>query len=131
MPHRDPFLFIDHVELVDDQKIQASYQINEGHEVFKGHFPGNPVWPGVLQVEGLAQAAGILGMWTSEEITDIPFLAKIEKTRFKQPVLPGSKIVYEVELIKKRHPYYWFEGKALVNGSVVSEVAVSAKMETV
>ena len=69
-------------------------------------------------------------MTLSANVCDIPFLAKIDKTRFKQPVLPGSKIVYEIELTKMRHPYYWFEGQAKVNEVVVSEASVSAKMET-
>jgi 3-hydroxyacyl-[acyl-carrier-protein] dehydratase len=124
LPHRYPFLMVDRVRSVTAGKsIVALKNVSANEAYFEGHFPGHPVMPGVLVVEALAQAAGVLA-WetvTDEERLWILYLVGIDKARFKQPVRPGDQLVLNVELVQRRRNLWRFHGRAEVDGKVVAE----------
>lgn len=120
LPHRYPFLMIDRVtdyELGKSIKAYKNISINEG--IFEGHFPGEPIFPGVLILEALAQAAGILGFKTMGNSDQLYLYAGIDKARFKAPVVPGDKLEVSVVLIKERRGIWKFDGSATVDGKEV------------
>ncbi|HEY0446549.1 MAG TPA: 3-hydroxyacyl-ACP dehydratase FabZ [Allosphingosinicella sp.] len=129
LPHRYPMLLVDRVEtLVPNERIAAikAVTINEGF--FQGHFPGRPIMPGVLIVEALAQAAGVLaveslGLAGSGKL--VYFMA-IDEAKFRQPVEPGVLLRLEVEFVQKRATVCKFAGKALVDGKVVAQANFTA-----
>jgi len=129
LPHRYPMLLVDRVEeLVVDQRIAAikAVTINEGF--FQGHFPGRPIMPGVLIVEALAQAAGVLaveslGLAGSGKL--VYFMA-IEGAKFRVPVEPGVLLRLEVEFVQKRSSVCKFAGRALVDGKLAAEANFTA-----
>lgn len=122
LPHRYPFLLVDTVQsYVLDQSIVALKNVTHNEPYFSGHFPALPVMPGVLMVEALAQASGILmyrsfGYYPSEE--DIFFLAGIDNTRFKRKVVPGDQLILTVEVTRRRDSLWKFKGEATVNGEL-------------
>lgn len=129
LPHRYPMLLVDRVEALNlDRSIKAikAVSINEGF--FQGHFPGRPIMPGVLIVEALAQAAGILaveslGLTGSGKL--VYFMA-IEGAKFRKPVEPGVLLTLEVEFVQKRSSVCKFAGKALVDGALAAEASFTA-----
>lgn len=129
LPHRYPMLLVDRVEtLVPDRSIVAikAVSINEGF--FAGHFPGRPIMPGVLIVEALAQAAGILAV-ESLGLADsgkLVYFMAIENAKFRVPVEPGVLLRLEVEFVQKRASVCKFSGKALVEGKLAAEASFTA-----
>ena len=124
LPHRFPFLMVDRVlDVVPGKSIVAVKNISANEAYFQGHFPGHPVVPGVLIVEALAQAGGVLAYETAtaEERIWILYLVGVEETRFKQTVRPGDQIILRVELVKRRRSLWRFVGVAEVDGKVVAE----------
>lgn len=129
LPHRYPMLLVDRVESLDPEKgivAVKAVTINEGF--FQGHFPGRPIMPGVLIVEALAQAAGVLavealGLAGSGKL--VYFMA-IEGAKFRQPVEPGVLLRLEVEFVQKRTSVCKFAGRALVDGKVAAEAQFTA-----
>ena len=123
LPHRYPFLLVDRVTEIEKGKLIKGYKnisFNEGY--FQGHFPNNPIMPGVLIIEAMAQLSGILGFVTvGRKPADgvVQYLAGSSKARFKRPVLPGDKLCLESELISGKRGIYKFECRALVDGEVV------------
>ena len=107
LPHRYPFLFVDRVtEITPNQNILAYKNISFNEEVFNGHFPGAPIFPGVMTIEALAQASGILGFVSSGTSADdgkLYLFAGVDKVRFKRPVVPGDKLLLasEIEAVKR------------------------------
>ncbi len=123
LPHRYPFLLVDRVlEKEEGKKIVAIKNVTMNEEFFQGHFPGYPVMPGVLIVEGMAQALGLLVM--EKGSGDIPFFAAIESAKFRKPVRPGDQLVYELELDKIRRTMVKAHGVAKVDGQVVAEASL-------
>lgn len=122
LPHRYPFLLVDYVEHYElDQSIKAVKNVTHNEPFFQGHFPQLPVMPGVLIVESLAQASGILmyrSMGRYPGLDDIFFLAGIDDARFKRKVVPGDQLVLSVEVLKKRDKLWKFKGEATVNGEL-------------
>lgn len=117
LPHRYPMLLVDRVtELELGKRISAYKNITFNEPCFMGHFPGKPIFPGVLILEALAQAAGILGFKTVGNSDDLYLYAGIDKARFKLPVTPGDRMDLDVELIKERRGIWKFSGYASVNG---------------
>lgn len=126
LPHRYPFALVDRVVSVDPGKRLLAYKnvtINE--PFFQGHFPEKPVMPGVLIVEALAQATGLLAYESSEPTEgSIYYLVGVDKARFKQMVVPGDKLDLDVELVKTRRGIWVFECKALVDEKIVATAEV-------
>jgi 3-hydroxyacyl-[acyl-carrier-protein] dehydratase len=127
LPHRYPFVMVDRVlDVVPGKSIVAAKNISANEAYFQGHFPGYPVMPGVLIIEALAQAGGVLAYETAaaEESIWILYLVGIEETRFKQTVRPGDQLMLRVELEKRRRNLWRFKGVAEVDGKLVAETQI-------
>jgi beta-hydroxyacyl-ACP dehydratase FabZ len=130
LPHRYPILLVDRVlEMEPRKRIVAIKNVTINEPVFTGHFPGRPVFPGVLLIEGMAQAGGLLLL---QEIPDregkLLYFASIEEARFRRPVVPGDQVRYEIEVIRLRKTYCKLTAKALVDGEVAAEAVLSSVM---
>ncbi len=123
IPQRYPFLFVDRVEeLVIDEKIVAIKNISINEPIFKGHFPDAPTLPGVIIVEALAQASGILAAKSMPEgIDGMPYLVGIDNFKFRQPVVPGDCLRLESIIKRRIKNFTTFSCKASVNDKVVAE----------
>lgn len=123
LPHRYPFLLIDRVTECEPGKHLIGYKnVTYNEPFFTGHFPQRPVMPGVLILEALAQATGILAFRTVGKVPDensLYYFVGIDKARFKQPVSPGDQLVLKVTYIKQKRGIWKFDGEALVDGNVV------------
>jgi len=127
LPHRDPFLLVDEIlEVHASDYIKVLKRVNEDDPVFKGHFPGFPVYPGVLIIEAMAQASGLLITHTTGELsveTDkLYYFAGIEKARFKGMVKPGDELVLKVEYVSEKGNFTVVKtrGTAMVDGNIVA-----------
>lgn len=130
IPHRYPFLLLDRVvELTAFKSIKALKNISMCDPVFQGHFPKEPVFPGVLLIEGLAQASGILGNFSCNRSSQDLLLTEIISARFRKKVIPGDTVYFIVNLDKQRGSFYWFSGQAKVSNDVVVSVKFSAYMK--
>ena len=129
LPHRYPMLLVDRVEeIIPDRSIAAIKAVTFNEGFFQGHFPGRPIMPGVLIVEALAQAAGVLaveslGLSGSGKL--VYFMA-IEEAKFRKPLEPGVLLRLEVEFVQKRARVCKFAGRALVDGQVAAEANFTA-----
>ena len=122
IPHRFPMLLVDRViDHEPRQSLHAIKNVTINEPIFTGHFPDAAIFPGVLILEALAQATGILGFKSSEgrEENEMYLFASIDKARFKQPVIPGDTMHLHVEFIKERRGMWKFYGEAKVDGKVV------------
>ena len=124
LPHRYPFLLIDRVlECEPGKSLVALKNVSVNEPMFTGHFPERPIFPGVLIMEALAQATGILAFRTNEKKPDgssLYYFAGIDKCRFKQPVVPGDQLMLEVEIVKEKRGIWKFNGVAKVDGKIVA-----------
>lgn len=123
IPHRYPFLLVDRVLEMDKeaQKIRGLKNVTVNEEFFNGHFPGHPIMPGVLIVEGMAQCLGVLVLDNTEG--KVPYFAAIENVKFKAPVRPGDQLIYEVQVDKLRRNIVKATGVAKVDDKVVTEAS--------
>ena len=125
LPHRYPFLLIDRVvEVVPGKSIHAYKNVTINEPFFVGHFPHHPVMPGVLIMEALAQAAGILSFKTEDKKptqSDVFYFAGIDDARFKRPVMPGDQLHLHVEIERQMRGVWKFKAEARVDGDVVAE----------
>jgi UDP-3-O-[3-hydroxymyristoyl] N-acetylglucosamine deacetylase/3-hydroxyacyl-[acyl-carrier-protein] dehydratase len=128
LPHRYPFLMIDKVTKVDGNKITAVKNVSINEPYFQGHFPGHPIMPGVLQLEAIAQASGILTLKQVENIGKLAYFIAAENVKWRKPVKPGDTLVIEAELTKNRGKIGRAKGVCLVNGEPVSEAEVTFMM---
>ena len=122
LPHRYPFLLIDKVlDFTPGESLTAVKNVTINEPIFTGHFPGMPIFPGVLILEALAQATGILGFKTVSERSEneLYLFAAIDEARFKKPVVPGDTMILEVKFLKERRNMWKFYGEAKVDGQVV------------
>jgi len=127
LPHRYPFLMVDRVlEVVPGKSLVAIKNVTANEVYFQGHFPGHPVMPGVLILESLAQAGGVLACEsvTAEERITILYLVGVEGSRFKQIVRPGDQLKLCVELTKRKRNLWMFATRAEVDGKVVAEAQI-------
>ncbi len=122
LPQRYPFLMVDRVIAFEPRKkIVALKNVTVNEDYFNGHFPQQPVMPGVLIIESLAQAAGLVMLHEEEHRGKIPFFTGIDKARFRRPVIPGDQLRLEVEVLRIKGNVGKVQGKALVEGEVVAE----------
>jgi len=132
LPHRYPLLLIDRVtEVTNNEKLLGYKNVSIGEQVFEGHFPGHPIYPGVMILEGMAQAGGILAFksmdMTEEEAAEkVVYFMSIDKAKFRSPVRPGDKLDYEITVIKNKGAIWMLQGKAYVDGTLVSEAELKA-----
>ena len=125
IPHRPPFLFVDRIAKIEGNKITGvkNVTINEGY--FQGHFPGHPIMPGVLQLEAMAQVAGVLLLKQVEAANQVAYFMSAENVKWRRPVLPGDTLIIEVELTKIRGRIGKAKGICKVGGEIVSEAEVT------
>ena len=132
LPHRYPFLLVDRVESMEEGKNIIAYKnVSISEPVFEGHFPGHPIYPGVMILEGMAQAGGVLALKSSgfseEELkSKVIYFMSIDKAKFRNPVKPGDKLTYKIEVIKLRKNLIVLDGKAYVDDTLVSEAELKA-----
>ena len=129
LPHRYPFLLVDRIiKLIPDDKIVALKNVTINEPFFQGHFPGKPVMPGVLIIEAMAQAGGILAYETapSEKRNRLIFFMGMNKVRFRKMVLPGDQIILEAKILKFRSKVAKMAGTATVDGQLVAEAELMA-----
>lgn len=132
LPHRYPLLLIDRVtDIVNNEKLLGFKNVSIGEQVFEGHFPGHPIYPGVMILEGMAQAGGILAFksmdMTEEEAAEkVVYFMSIDKAKFRAPVRPGDRLEYDISVIKNKGAIWVLQGKAFVDGKLVSEAELKA-----
>jgi 3-hydroxyacyl-[acyl-carrier-protein] dehydratase len=129
LPHRFPMLLVDRVEeLVEGERIAAIKAVTYNEPFFQGHFPGRPIMPGVLIVEALAQAAGILAIETLglKDSGKLVYFMAIEEAKFRKPVEPGCLLRLEASFIQRRATVCKFEGRASIDGQLAAEARFTA-----
>ncbi len=133
LPHRYPFLLVDRVTEIDEGKsIRAYKNVSISEPVFEGHFPGHPIYPGVMIIEGMAQAGGVLAFKSSSKEAQeaakdkVVYFMSIDKCKFRNPVRPGDRLEYELQVLKHRGNIWVLEGKAYVDGTLVAEAELKA-----
>jgi 3-hydroxyacyl-[acyl-carrier-protein] dehydratase len=131
LPHRYPMLLVDRVVEVRGDLSGVGIKnvtINEPH--FQGHFPGRPIMPGILLIEGMAQTAGAMcvAAQTHPEKPSVVYLMTADKVKFRKPVVPGDQVRYHMTRIAKRRNMWWYRGEARVDGALVCEAEVSAML---
>jgi UDP-3-O-[3-hydroxymyristoyl] N-acetylglucosamine deacetylase/3-hydroxyacyl-[acyl-carrier-protein] dehydratase len=125
LPHRPPFLLVDRVLKIEGNKIVAVKNVTMNEPFFQGHFPGHPIMPGVLQLEAIAQVAGIVLIKQGETVNQVAYFMSAEDVKWRKPVVPGDVLVIEVELTKVRGKIGKAKGVCKVAGEVVSEAEVT------
>ena len=130
LPHRYPFVLIDRVlDIVPGERIVALKDVTSNETFFQGHFPDNPMMPGMLIVEAMAQAGGILLYNSIPDPEDkLVFLSKIDNLKFRKPVVPGDQIRLEVEIVKLKSRVGYVKAKAIVGQEVVTEGDIMASL---
>ena len=128
LPHREPFLFIDEVvEIQENESIHARKLISKDEFFLEGHFPGNPIFPGVIIIEALGQASGILGFTTMKKTPEegsIYVLAGVDKVRFRRRVIPGDTIDLYSKVISEKRGIWKFDCKAELNNEIVCTATI-------
>ena len=133
LPHRYPFLLVDRItELTPRESIIGYKNISISEPVFQGHFPDHPIYPGVMIIEGMAQAGGVLAFKsmdnaTQEEIENkVVYFMSIDKAKFRTPVKPGDKLEYRLNVIKNKGAIWMLDAKAYVDDKLVAEAELKA-----
>ncbi len=132
LPHRYPFLLVDRVtELTKGESTNAFKNVSISEPVFQGHFPDHPIYPGVMILEGMAQAGGILAfesmdMPKEEAAQKVVYFMSIDKAKFRAPVRPGDKLEYRITVIKQKGAIWMLDGKAYVDDKLVSQAELKA-----
>ena len=124
LPHRYPFLMVDRVlEIVAGERIRALKNVTINEPFFQGHFPGAPIMPGVLIVEGMAQTGGVLYFHSlsEEERGSLMYFMGIDNVKFRKPVVPGDQLIFTVEFLKQRKKVVKMKGTATVDGELATE----------
>ncbi len=128
LPHREPFLFIDGVvEIIENETIHARKLISEDEYFLEGHFPGNPIFPGVIIIEALGQASGILGFTTMKKTPEegsIYVLAGVDKVRFRRRVRPGDTIDLYSKVVSEKRGIWKFDCKAELKNEIVCTATI-------
>ncbi len=125
LPHRYPFLMVDRVIKIEGNHIVAAKSVTVNEPYFQGHFPGQPIMPGVLQLEAIAQVAGIVMLKRAENAGQLAYFMSADKVRWRKPVQPGDVLIIEVELTRMRGNIGKAKGVCKVQGEIVSEAEVT------
>jgi 3-hydroxyacyl-[acyl-carrier-protein] dehydratase len=134
LPHRYPFLLVDRItELEPGKRIVGIKNVSANEQFFQGHFPGNPVMPGVLIIEAMAQVGGVLSRITVCEGSDMleaptVYFMSIDKVKFRRPVVPGDQLKFELTPLRTGSRVWKMEGKAFVDGILVAEAEFMAQI---
>lgn len=129
LPHRYPFVMVDRILSMEPGKeITGLKNVTINEPFFQGHFPGRPVMPGVLILEGMAQVGGVLAFYANPEAVGqkLLFFAGIDKARFRKPVVPGDQLILKLEMIKQKRTIMMMGGKAYVDDTLVAEAELMA-----
>ncbi len=136
LPHRFPFLLVDKVTEITENGGKGYKNVTMNEWFFQGHFPGKPIYPGVLIVEGMAQCAGFIALKILEAKNpenankeNLMYFMMIDKTKFRRMVLPGDKLEYEISIIKLGGKIAKFQGLAKVNGELCAEAEMTAMID--
>lgn len=129
LPHRYPFLLIDRVTHIEkNTSITGIKNVTVNEPFFQGHFPGNPIMPGVLIIEAMAQVAGILALNSLGASPKLIYFMSIERAKFRKPVTPGDQLILEVKVLHQRGNVWKFSGVGKVEDNVVSEAEFTAML---
>lgn len=129
LPHRYPFVLVDRILAVEPgESIRALKNVTFNEPFFPGHFPIEPVMPGVLIIEGMAQVGAVLSYLTEKEKLDgkLVYFAGMDKVKFRRKVVPGDQIIFELEVLKRKSRLYKIKGKAMVDGKLAAEAELMA-----
>ena len=133
LPHRYPFLLVDRItDLKQGEYIEGFKNVSISEPVFQGHFPDHPIYPGVMIIEGMAQAGGVLAFKSmdnasQEEIENkVVYFMSIDKAKFRAPVTPGDQLVYKINVIKNKGAVWQLDAKAYVDDKVVAQAELKA-----
>ena len=132
LPHRYPFLLVDKIiEMELNKRVVGIKNVTANEPFFQGHFPGNPVMPGVLIIEAMAQTGGILARLSMPEAMDKEdggrvYFVSVDKVKFREPVIPGDRLRFEVEPLRRGSRIWKVAGKAFVDGDLVAEAILVA-----
>ena len=128
LPHRYPFLMIDRIINIDsDNSAVGIKNVTVNEPIFQGHFPGNPVFPGVLIIEGMAQTAGAIAIAADKTSGQhIVYMVTVDKCKFRKPARPGDVIEYHIRKIRRRSAMGWYEARAMVGRRLIAEAEVGA-----
>jgi len=133
LPHRYPFLLVDRITaIVDGKSIEGYKNVSISEPVFQGHFPDHPIYPGVMIIEGMAQAGGVLAFQSLPEDqkdqaeNKVVYFMSIDKAKFRAPVTPGDRLVYKLDVIKNKGAVWHLDAKAYVDDKVVAQAELKA-----
>jgi 3-hydroxyacyl-[acyl-carrier-protein] dehydratase len=130
LPHRYPFLLVDRiVDCVGDESCVGIKNVTANEPQFMGHFPGQPIMPGVLLIEGMAQTAGALAVHAAgSQRPSVVYFMTIDKVKFRKPVIPGDRVEFHMKRMNRRRNMWWYRGEARVDGQLVCEAELSAML---
>ena len=133
LPHRYPFLLVDRItKLTPGEYIEGLKNVSISEPVFQGHFPGHPIYPGVMIIEGMAQAGGVLAFKSMDEISQeeiankVVYFMSIDNAKFRAPVTPGDQLIYKLSVIKNKGAVWQLDAKAYVDDKVVAQAELKA-----
>lgn len=133
LPHRYPFLLVDRISKLDaGEYIEGYKNVSISEPVFQGHFPDHPIYPGVMIIEGMAQAGGVLAFKSMSEedqkgtAEKVVYFMSIDKAKFRSPVTPGDQLVYKIDVIKNKGAVWQLDAKAYVDDKVVAQAELKA-----
>ena len=133
LPHRYPFLLVDRItKLTPGEYIEGLKNVSISEPVFQGHFPDHPIYPGVMIIEGMAQAGGVLAFKSMDNVSQeeiqkkVVYFMSIDKAKFRAPVTPGDQLVYKINVIKNKGAVWQLDAKAYVDDKVVAQAELKA-----
>ena len=130
LPHRYPFLLVDRIDAMQsDESCIGIKNVTYNEPQFQGHFPGRPIMPGILIIEGMAQTAGALCVHAQRlDKPKLVYFMTIDKAKFRKPVVPGDTVEYHLRKLNHRRNIWWYKGEAKVRGTLVCEAEISAML---